>query len=123
MIAWATIDKSADAICGNKLETRIRRDHTEFSIINNEDNHGKSHIWAILVNKYTHFSMPLTFLSEVVHPHENGDIPMEGIPSAIKKKKKPLLESYAIFPETQCRNSCQWKNRKNFHGQISRVMK
>lgn len=25
--------------------------------------------------------MPLTFLSEVDHPHENGDIPMEGIPS------------------------------------------
>lgn len=68
--------------------------------------------------------MPLTFLSEVVHPHENGDIPMVGMPSAIKKKKKKnLLESYAKFPEIQCRNSCQWENRKNFHGQISRVMK
>jgi len=65
--------------------------------------------------------MPLTFLSGVVHPHENGDIPMVGMPSAIKKKT--LLESYAKFPEIQCRNSCHWENRKNFHGQISRVMK
>lgn len=38
--------------------------------------------------------MFLTFLPQVVHPHENGDIPIEGIPSVIRERTLVECETF-----------------------------